>query len=167
MNAKIKPATVLELLSAFAALGPREVVQADTLRVSRAGKPLDVPVTRDLTLRALSSYRALRPDQGDLVDELSDFVRIHKRISAGSVRSPEGTLTIVWRGAAQRPVLQVPLSRYTRALDITPAPKGKSGHRTGEQTLRVEYLPDRIIVHVDRLATDAPVASSNNSDSDD
>lgn len=68
--------------------------------------------------------------------------------------------TIGWRpmtGSGRLvPVVKVRLDRYIDQLDISPPDaRAGNGRRYSEQRVRIEYLPDRVVIHTDKLATDA------------
>ncbi len=147
-EAKLPVADVTEILAALSK-SPRTVAKATTLEVERRGRKVTVRLTRALLLRALTTFKMLRPDDRDLADELIDFVTLHRRRGP---RFGKTTATVLWRqsSASLRPVLQIPLSLYSIDLDISPPEKGQRS----DHTLEVEFFKDRVIIYTGRLATD-------------
>lgn len=148
-------ADVSEIVAAFAKHGPRAVVmKMHTLEVTRRRKVVQVAVTREMLLRALSSYALLRPDEQVLAQDLADFVRMHRR-----QRRAKNTLPITWRGSSTRPlrpVVSVPLSDYSERLDISPPePDAENSRAQTRHSLNVEFLPDKIIIHTRCLSSDS------------
>jgi hypothetical protein len=146
-------ADVSEVLLALSEQGLKAVVEAETIRVRRRNKRIDVAITRDILLRALTTYGALRPEETIAVEDAIADIKLHRR---RRIHAGERALTIMWRGRVSRPMVQVPLSTYSKHLDLCP-PDKKDGERArGEMQVRVEFLPNRIIIHTDRLASDDP-----------
>jgi hypothetical protein len=158
---KKKPADVADVLRAFREKGPRAVCASSTLFVNGVELRLNKPVL----LKALESWELFHPEDEELVEEMRERVTLFKRRGRFGIR----TLTIAWRGSNFRdirPVLQVPITLYAEALDISPPEAREGGGRArSEHTLFVEFLKDRIIIHTDRLSTDAPFVEEDSEES--
>jgi hypothetical protein len=109
-----------------------------------------------------------RPDQGDLIvhrktlkESVEAFAKLvdPKRGAAYAARlhAPGGTIS--WRpthaGGPVAPFVRVRLDRYVEQLDISPPDEPSPGGRKySDHRLRLEYLPDRVILWTDKLSTD-------------
>jgi len=108
-----------------------------------AGATAGLPVAPGVLARALDLWTLAAPGRGAVAE------RLRARLPA--CLTPGSTATVsLHRGRVC--VRFLPLDEYAEQLDLpsTPPPRGEA-----KLKLRVERFPDRVVIHTDRLATDA------------
>ena len=132
---------------------------ASTLEVLEVlRKEFAAPEMDELFDKRLIGAKAVRP--AVLKEAIGLYGQLLDKAKADhlSARLGSNTLTISWRaawaGGPLVPTVRARLDRYISLLDISPPEKAGNGRRYSEHSVRVEQLPDRIIIYTNKLATD-------------